>query len=112
MMNSQELLSIYENVAVITDQMLAAARAGDWDQLATLESHCAAQVEMLKAEERRPLLTDAVRERKVQIIQKILADDREIRNLTEPWMAQLSGLINSTGIERKLSNTYGAHQLG
>ncbi len=55
-------------------------------------------------------LTGESRVRKVQIIKKILADDREIRNLTEPWMAQLSRLINSTGTERKLSQAYGASQ--
>lgn len=108
MLNSQEVISLYETVAIITDQMLAAARNGDWDQLIALESRCAAHVETLKAQEPPTPLTGASRERKVMIIKKILADDREIRNLTEPWMAQLAKMINSTGNERKLSQAYGA----
>lgn len=109
MLNSQEVISLYETVAVITDQMLTAARNGDWDQLVALESRCAGHVEMLRTGEPPAPLTGANRERKVKIIKKILADDREIRNLTQPWMAHLSKLINSAGTERKLSQAYGSH---
>lgn len=105
-MNSQEMISLYETVAVITDQMLTAARSGDWEQLIELESRCAGHVQTLKANETPVPLTGATRERKVKIIQKILADDREIRNLTEPWMAHLAELINSTSTERKLNQAY------
>lgn len=108
MMNSQEIISHYEAIADITDQMLAAARVGDWDQMSTLESHCASHVETLKTQEPGLTLPDVAREKKVAIIQKILADDRAIRDIAEPWMAKLSVLINSRGTERKLSRTYGA----
>ena len=107
-MNSQEIISLYETVAIITDQMLAAARNGDWDQLVALESRCASQVEVLKTSEPPVPLSGQARDRKVQIIQKILADDREIRNLTETWMGQLARIMNSAGAERKLSEAYGA----
>ncbi len=107
-MNSHEVIALYETVATITDQMLAAARVGDWDRLAVLESRCASHVAVLKKDEPPAALTGDIRVRKVQIIKKILADDREIRNIAEPWMAKLSQLINSTGAERKLSNAYGA----
>lgn len=110
MMNNQEIIILYETVATITDQMLAAARAGDWEKLAVLESRCADHVNILKTGEPPLPLTGAVRARKVEIIKKILADDRAIRDLAEPWMAKLSLLINSSGTERKLNNTYGANQ--
>ncbi|WP_019141159.1 flagellar protein FliT [Noviherbaspirillum massiliense] len=110
-MNNQEIISIYETVAGITDQMLAAARSGDWELLAELETQCSSQVEILRKNDRpREALTEAAREQKTRVIKKILADDREIRNLTEPWMAQLSVMLNSAGTERKLSRTYGASQ--
>lgn len=106
-MNEQEVIYLYENVASITDQMLAAARKGDWDELVALETRCASQVSILKTGEPPVPLTGTVRERKVAIIKKILADDKEIRNLTQPWMEQLSRLINSTGTERRLNQAYG-----
>ncbi len=111
-MDSQEIIGLYETVAEITDKMLIAARAGDWDQLSTLESYCAIQVATLKKNVPPVALTGSMRDRKVEIIQKILADDREIRSLTEPWMAQLAALINSSGTQRKLINAYGSNETG
>jgi flagellar protein FliT len=106
MLNSKEVITLYETVAIITDQMLAAARQGDWDQLVALEARCATHISTLKTNEPPVPLTGEVRDQKVRIIKKILSDDREIRNLTEPWMAQLAGMINSTGTELKLSKAY------
>ena len=107
MMNSEEVMSLYETVAVITDQMVTAARAGNWERLAELEKRCASHVAQLReGEVPSPPLAAGARERKVRIIQKILADDREIRTLTEPWMAQLSALLNNTGTKRKLAHFY------
>lgn len=111
-MNSDEVIALYEAVAVITQQMVAAAREGNWEQLAELESRCASHIATLKKDESQIPLPAVVRERKTRIIQKILADDREIRSITEPWMTQLSALINSASTERKLSQAYGANQSG
>jgi flagellar protein FliT len=112
-MDNQEILSLYETVAEITDQMLAAARTGNWEQLAALESRCSSQVEILKQNDQvRQPLTPVAREKKTRIIKKILDDDRQIRDITEPWMAQLSAMMNSAGTERKLSQAYGANQTG
>ena len=36
------------------------------------------------------------------------ADDRKIRDLTMPWMAQLSAMMSNAGTERRLANAYGA----
>lgn len=38
----------------------------------------------------------------------MLSADRKIRDLTMPWMTQLSALINNTGTERRLANAYGS----
>lgn len=111
-MNNQKVIFLYEAVAAITDQMLTAARNGDWDKLKALQARCASQVDELKTGEAPVPLTGAMRERKVAIIQKILADDREIRSIVDPWMTELSMLINSTGMKRKLHNAYGVHHSG
>ncbi|MDP3088715.1 MAG: flagellar protein FliT [Methylotenera sp.] len=97
---------IYETVAQLTNQMLAAAKQQDWDKLAELEMRCAEHVENLKKiEDLLPLPTDA-RERKIASIKSILADDREIRNLVSPWMVRLNTLINSYHTESKLTRAY------
>lgn len=109
-MNSQEVISLYEAISDITGQMLAAARTGDWERLSELESRCTGHVDTLKREEPHMKLLSGERERKVRIIRKILENDREIRTLTEPWMTQLSTLMNSGSAERKHSKTCGAKQ--
>lgn len=112
MMNNEEIISLYESVADITEQMLAAARSNDWEHLTALESHCASHARTLEKCEPVAALSGPMRVRKLTIIQKILANDREIRDITAPWMAQLSSLMNNSSTERKLSMTYGSNQAG
>ncbi len=111
-MNSEEVIAVYEAISNITGQMLNSARNGDWDQLAILESHCTRYVATLKHDEPPAAMTRDIREQKIRIIKKILADDREIRSLTQPWMEQLSALINTNLTQRKLVQAYGANQSG
>ena len=111
-MDSTQIISIYQNVSTITEQMVAAARNADWDELSVLESQCSVQIEMLRQQEPNTTLPASDRDQKVRIIKKILADDREIRSFTQPWMEKLSTMINSAGAERKLSQAYGSGSLG
>ena len=106
-MNSAEIIYIYETVSDITQKMVIAARNGDWDHFSDLEMLCSDQVELLRQAEPSSPLIGKIREKKIQIIHKILANDREIRSLTEPWMAQLANLIKSSSTERKLTRAYG-----
>ena len=108
MMTSQEVVSVYEAMVVLTEQMVQAASAGDWDRLVLLEQQCGAHVRTLKESEPQAALVGASRTRKVEAIRKLLDDDRKIRDLTMPWMAHLSAMIGSTRLENRLVNTYGA----
>lgn len=108
MMTGQEVLSEYAAVADLTGQMLAAAEAGDWDQLVLLEQRCTVHVDTLRREEATVTLNPQGRQAKVDCIKRILADDRRIRDLTMPWMAHLSALINNSGTQRRLANAYGS----
>ena len=107
MMTNQQVLDTYEAMQALTRQMLAAAGNADWDQLEVLEQQISAHVLRLKANEEKVVLESAGRLRKVALIKQMLEDDRKIRDLTRPWMAHLSKLINSTGTERRLANAYG-----
>ncbi|QOL51747.1 flagellar protein FliT [Massilia litorea] len=108
MMTGQEVLLEYAAVADLTGQMLAAAEAGDWDHLVVLERACTAHVDTLKRSEAAVELNPSGRQAKIDCIRRILADDRKIRDLTMPWMAQLSALINNSGTQRRLVNAYGS----
>jgi flagellar protein FliT len=111
-MDQETILASYEAAAEITGQMLAAARASDWDRLSDLESICAREIQRIRMHDSMTALTPLERNRKISAITKILADDREIRVITEPWMAQLSALLRSVRVERKLYRAYSDAQAG
>ncbi len=106
MMNSPQVIAIYETILAITGQMLDAARNDDWDRLVALEKNCKQLIEELIAENYGLPLSSQLQQRKAEIIRQVLADDAAIRNITEPWMAQLQNLLGSAGRERKLSQAY------
>lgn len=106
-MNSLELISLYENVAVITGNMLEAARSGDWELLEQLENDCSSRVQTIRESEIPFDLPSEMRDKKIRIIKKILADDKEIRDITEPWMERLVNLMKDSSTNRKLNKTYG-----
>jgi flagellar protein FliT len=89
-MTSAEVLSMYENIAGLTNQMAAAARIGDWNGLGKLEGQCA--TEARAAGNGVPALSGGQRLRKIDLLKQILANDREIRDLTDPWMNSIPGM--------------------
>ncbi len=90
----------------ICNQMLAATKAKDWDLLESLEAHCAYRVKVLGMQEPDELSGEELNQ-KIDYIGKILATDREIRSLVEPWMAKLSAMMQSGSNQQKLSHSYG-----
>ena len=105
-MNNAQIIATYETILSITEQMLQAAKKNDWDYLMALEEDCRTNVAKLVSANPPPL-TGEYQLRKVEIIHKVLADDAEIRNITQPWMGYLQGLIGSIGHEKKLVQAYG-----
>nr|WP_198980482.1 flagellar protein FliT [Herbaspirillum sp. ASV7] len=106
-MTGDDVIAIYESISQLTDQMLGAARAADWELLSALEAQCGNHIANLRICEDNIALSQAQRDQKVVFITRILEDDRDIRNLTEPGLRKLSALIQSNHTERKLLNTYG-----
>jgi flagellar protein FliT len=107
MMTGQDIVSVYEAMVGISEQMLAAASANDWDRVVLLEQQCNACVRQLKANDGGQPLAAPERVRKVNAIRKMLASDRQIRDLTQPWMTRLSALMNNNATERRLARAYG-----
>jgi flagellar protein FliT len=89
-MIATEVLSMYENIAGLSNQMAAAARMGDWDGLSKLEAQCATEARAVATGV--PALSGAPRMRKIDLLKHILANDREIRDIADPWMNQVPGM--------------------
>lgn len=89
-MTSSEVLTMYENIAGLSTQMVAAARMGDWDGLGKLEGACASEMRGIASGV--PALSDAPRLRKIDLLKQILANDRAVRDVTDNWMDQVPGM--------------------
>lgn len=96
----------YESLSSIMGQMRVAASQGEWNHLVELEQQCSQRVNAMKAQDAATPLDESTRLRKVALIRKILADDADIRNQTQPWMAQLQRLMQSASQESRLLKAY------
>lgn len=92
-MTADDVLSMYENLAGLTGQMAQAAKAGDWTEFAQLNTE--ARVEARAASTGVPALDGARRLRKIDLLKQLMANDRAIRDVTEPWDGQLDRALQA-----------------
>jgi flagellar protein FliT len=95
-----QLLSYYEAIERASADMLAAARAGNWDEVVKLEGACVLLISQLKhAAQEATGAADAeaqalaAAKAKSRIMQRILVNDAEIRQLAEPWLQDLDDTL-------------------
>jgi flagellar protein FliT len=91
-----QLLNYYEAIERASADMLAAARAGNWDEVVKLEGACVLLISQLKhaAQDKGKAPGTGTTEldvakTKSRIMQRILVNDAEIRLLAEPWLQDL-----------------------
>jgi flagellar protein FliT len=89
------LIDHYKGVEDGSRRMLAAAHAGDWQQVALLEGDCKQLIQQLKrhahAGGHEVVLAPLQRKEKQRIMQRILSADAQIRRLMDPW-SDVAGL--------------------
>ena len=95
MIMGNSLLSYYEAIEKASAEMLAAARAGNWDEVVKLEGACAVLIAQLKNAAQSNELQKAEAKEKSRIMQRILLNDAEIRHLAEPWLEDLDHLLGA-----------------
>jgi flagellar protein FliT len=87
------LLNYYEAIEQASHDMLEAARAGNWDHVVKLEGACALLISQLKHAAAQHGLCPEEAQLKSRIMQRILLNDAEIRQLAEPWLEDLDDLL-------------------
>jgi flagellar protein FliT len=103
----EKTMRTYESLAEKSTAMLEAARRREWDTVIEIERECEALLAGLKANGDLIPLDESARRRKVQLIRSLLVQDAEIRDLAQPWMAELSQALHLTRVQRKVENAYG-----
>jgi flagellar protein FliT len=87
------LLQYYEAIEQASADMLKAARSGNWDAVVKLEGACALLISQLKHAANKQQLDTEESQLKSRIMQRILINDAEIRQLAEPWLEDLDGIL-------------------
>ena len=87
------LLNYYQAIEKASQDMLEAARHGNWDQVLKLEGACALLISQLKHSAAARPLGDDEAQFKSRIMQRILVNDAQIRQLAEPWLDELDELL-------------------
>lgn len=106
-MGAPQVIANYESLVALTGQMNEAAKQGEWDLLIDLEQQCSRQITAMKPVDAAVALDEPTRQHKIKLIKGILANDAEIRNRTQVWMAQLQRILHSNQQEQKLNQAYG-----
>ncbi|MDB5814259.1 MAG: flagellar protein FliT [Rhodocyclales bacterium] len=106
-------LTHYETMCRLTGMMAEAARENDWALLSSLEREVAVLRDRLRTEDANGIhvdLDESQRLHKRDLILRMLADDREIRRHTEPWMTRVRALLAGSLLERNVRKAYsGGH---
>ncbi len=108
MFSMSPIVRSYEELLVLSEQMFEAARASNWDELTDLQAVYMAEVERLRQLDHNAPFTDAERLRRFQLLERILAYDARIRDLTHPRLAELGALMSNSRRKLELSAAYGA----
>jgi flagellar protein FliT len=88
------LLGYYEKIGRVSQLMVEAAQNGDWTTLADAEAVCEQLIRRARSVGEPAATLDAEgRKRRLEILRAILADDARIRQITEPWAAQVAPYV-------------------
>ncbi len=80
----EHLLASYRALGEASEQMLAAARSGDWDAVCRLEGASTVLVAQLRRLRRRQGLPVAQERERLDILRNIVLNDAEIRRILQP----------------------------
>lgn len=104
-----QVIANYELLLALTGQMRDAAVRGEWDLLISTETQRSQLLEQMKPADAVVKLDATAQRHKQQLIEKVLAADTAIRNLTQIWMSQLELNMESENNEQRLRQAYGVY---
>ncbi|MGF6191168.1 flagella biosynthesis regulatory protein FliT [Serratia sp. 2723] len=107
MEHHQQLLSAYQQIQTLSEQMITLAQAGQWDTLIEMEITYVQAVEktaqLAGIPELPPALQDILRNK----LQQILCNETELKRLMQLRMDELTVLIGQSTRQSVVNSTYG-----
>jgi flagellar protein FliT len=107
MSSQSEVMHCYEQVATLTERMLALARAKQWGELPAQETLYSGMVDHLKAIEPLESLLEEQVARKYHLLSRIISNQAEVSRLVMPQLAYLGEMLRSLEQQDSLQKTYG-----
>ena len=104
----QQIVERYRRMADASRRMLAAARIDDWDTVCGVEKECADLVVELSGMGDLAPRDPALHQQKVALMKRVLADDAEIRQLSQPWLHKLDVMMRGPSTIDRLNRAYGS----
>ncbi|MDR0219297.1 MAG: flagella biosynthesis regulatory protein FliT [Enterobacteriaceae bacterium] len=107
MKNDLDLLSAYQQILSLSEQMLDLARNEKWDILVDME------IIYLKAVETVTLLSEdsnapiSLQQKLTKILQTVLDNEKETKRLLQKRLNEISDLIKQESCKQLLHDTYG-----
>ncbi|KLU14053.1 MULTISPECIES: flagella biosynthesis regulatory protein FliT [Xenorhabdus] len=107
MKNDTDLLSAYQQILSLSEQMIDLARNEKWDELVDME------ITYLKAVEVVTLLSEnsdapiSLQQQLTKILQTVLDNEKETKRLLQKRLNELSDLIKQESRKQLLHDTYG-----
>lgn len=98
----------YQYLLECSERMLFLAREADWPALLDLEASYVQQVEHVSELDAQHSLAEAGQRRKAMLLERILENDREIRQCLAHRRDELGELIGTSQRQRDLQRAYGS----
>ncbi len=92
------LLRCYAVLESASEEMLHAARSGDWDSVCRLEAACTVVIAQLRQLALEQPLSAREQGERLRILRSILANDAAIRRITQPLPATLDWSPGQPGV--------------
>ncbi len=104
----RRIVDRYRCMADASRRMLDAARTDDWDRVCEVEKECVRLIDELSTMGDLAPTDPSLRREKIELMKRVLADDAEIRLLTQPWLKKLDAMLRSPDTAARLGRAYGS----
>lgn len=105
-MDDVEMVSAYEELAQMTQEMLAAVQQRDWNAFSELEARQGDLVLVIQQKDTVEPTDPTVRARKKALLEDLLQTQQRITDLLIPWRSTMAALLNGVSTARRVNSAY------
>jgi len=105
-----QLLTIYQQLLVLSQSMLRLASEGKWDELIEMEVDYVSAVEILAESTKLSPVPDQTQDQLRPVLRHILNNEAEVKSLLQSRMSEISSLIGQATRQKSVNKAYSGMQ--